>query len=164
MSRHWIFVVADHHVGKSKIYAEDVLRVRTKCRLWFFRRGTPNLRHLREGDEVIFYVGGKRGGWFGGRCTIKRGPTMLGPKEKRLSQWTTGKPYDMLVELAPAELWVRLKPSKDLLHSLSFIKNKRNWKAHFQVGIVSIPPEDHKKIVEFVLLAPTIKPNYEVAR
>jgi hypothetical protein len=44
------------------MFAKDVFADRLKRKIWLVNSMNPNVKRFNEGDEVIFYLGGKQGG------------------------------------------------------------------------------------------------------
>lgn len=137
----------DHKIGGSRVAGEDVLKMRVRSRLWFFDGRTRNVNYLGDGDQVLFYVGGRGGGRFAGRCVIEKAPRGLTQMERRLTEGLCEGHNDLMVELGDVEVWRKAKPISDLLPTLSFIKNKKAWRAYFQGSIIATPSDDYDRVV-----------------
>ncbi|MCP8305302.1 MAG: EVE domain-containing protein [archaeon] len=153
MTNYWIFLVVDHKTDDKIIKAMDVLKDRVKEKFWSLNKGTGNFNRIKKDDKVIFYVGGRDGKKFAGRCTLGSEPYPLRPEQKKL---ITGYPsllFDHVVSLKSIELWDEPLPVEDVKEELDFIKKKDLWRAYFRRSIITISKKDHDVIISY------LKPN-----
>lgn len=144
----WIFIVVDHLIGSRTVSAMDVLKDRLERKIWIVNSKNPNVKHLREGDEVIFYLGrSRRERGFIGIGVLASKPRSL-MKLDGVEYASPSSKFDQVVELRDVKLWEKVKPVVKIVPRLGFIKNKRNWGIYLQGGIVRIFKRDFELIVE----------------
>jgi hypothetical protein len=123
----WIFVQS----GKREDFDE-----RIETGKWPIFKLTHHRNRLKKGDIVLFYLGGK-------------------PNKKILGTGVLGsrlKPEpgdEFSVELADVEIWDEPLSMKEMVESMDFIKNKKNWGIYFQGGITPLPQKDYERILNF---------------
>jgi hypothetical protein len=116
---------------------------------WGFFASAPTrnkITALREGDIIVFYVGGPAGGFFEGEAKLTSGsykPTResLGTKKDR--------PLDAMVSFGDVDIWAGKKiylTERSVREQLSFIKNKDNWGMAVGQSIIKITENDYKEI------------------
>lgn len=54
---YWILVVTSHKENGEEITPESILQTRFDDGLWGIGKKTPNRKHLKKGDQVVFYMG-----------------------------------------------------------------------------------------------------------
>ncbi len=147
-SNRWMFIVVDHLIGDKTVLAKNVLADRVKQKIWLLNSKNPRLRYLREGDEVIFYLGGKGGSrGFAGIGVLTSDPRPLKGSESAKFGLSSSK-FDQVVELRDLKLWRRVKPVGRIVPRLNFIKKKESWGAYLQGGIIHISKQDFELLIE----------------
>lgn len=120
----WIFVMTgDHQEFKDRIKGGN----------WPIFSKTHHRNEIRKGDHIVFYLGGKPNKNLIGTASLSSG----------LSDGDT----DYFVSISNVDVWKRPLQMKELVGSLSFIKNKDNWGIYLQGGITPLPPDDYDKIL-----------------
>jgi len=143
---YWVFVVVDHTIGRSRVMAEDVLRSRVKKKFWLLSDKSPHLKDIKEGDKVLFYVGGRKGKKFQGCATVDKAPRPLSEEQRRVMIDDYGGRHVYIVEFRDVEFWKDERRIEDYLGLLSFIKNPKNWGAYLQKGVIKIDKGDYELI------------------
>ena len=145
---YWLFVVTSQKADGQIVEADEILRQRFRDRFWGLGEKTPNRRALKQGDQVVFYVG-KPHLAFAATSTLASDSFALTSEQKQ--QFSHGKAMyttDYGVHLENAVQWDNPKLVKDLAPSLSFIENTLNWGAYFQGGVRQLSEDDFRIIVE----------------
>ncbi len=101
-----------------------------------------NLSRVRGGDRALFYVGGRRGGKFAGRCVISSKPRSL----LRSGRREEVRGMDYVIILDKVEIWNKPRFVKSLVDKIGFIDDKENWGMYLQGSLVPIPDEDFELI------------------
>ncbi len=144
----WVFIVVNHQIDGQMMFAKDVLADRMKRKIWLVNSKNPNVKRLNEGDEVIFYLGGKQGGrGFAGIGVLTSKPCALSGSNYA-KYGSPSSRFDKVVELRDLRLWKKVKPVAKIVPRLNFIKNKRSWGAYLQGGIVRISKQDFELLIE----------------
>lgn len=145
---YWLFVVTSQKADGQVFEADEILRQRLSDQFWGLGEKTPNRRALRQGDQVVFYVG-KPYMAFSATAILASDSFALTPDQKR--EYSHGKAMyttDYGVRLANVSELDSPKLVKDLAPSLSFIENTLNWGAYFQGGVRQLSEDDFRVIVE----------------
>lgn len=144
---YWIFV----HTGKEA--NKTFLKMMEVEKNWGFETTNPiknKINTLQKGDVIVFYVGGKKGGYLAGEAKLKREkgkPTresVGGPKVAKL---------DSMVDFTDIDRWqgkIIDLTNRCNREKLSFIKNKDNWGMTFRPSIVTITKEDYNDIKRLI--------------
>jgi predicted RNA-binding protein len=147
MANKWIFVVIDHRTDNKIIKAIDVLKNRVKEKFWSLNKNTGNFNRIKKDDEVIFYIGGRDGQKFMGRCTLDSEPYPITPEQKKQIEGYPSASFTHSVSLRDIKLWEEPLPVVDLKEELVFIKNKDLWQKYFRRSIIPLSEEDYKTIL-----------------
>ena len=120
-----------------------------KDSFWGLGEKTPNRKHLKKGDKVVFYIGGREGGHFAGNCTLSSDSYMLSSEKKEtVSHGMSFYRADYGVDLAGIEIWDEPHElDSELVNKLGFISNKEMYWAHFQGGVIAISEDDFNIIL-----------------
>src|SRR5687767_4380003 len=139
---YWLFTVTQKKTESGLLSPDEVLKLRMADRFWGLGEKTPNRRHLKKGDKVVFYVGIPFV-TFAALATLTSDSFPM--SEDLKSKYDHGKPFyrpDYGVTLDEIQYWETPRFVKDLIPSLKFIENKENWGAYFQGGIRQLTEED----------------------
>jgi hypothetical protein len=101
---------------------------------WPIYQRTGNKSNLKKNDKVIFYLGGQRNMKFMGAAKLSSGIKPEGD--------------DFTVGLSDIDVWKKPVKVQEILDSLAFVGNKKNWGAYFQGGAVWITEKDYNTILE----------------
>lgn len=130
MANQWAFIVIDHRTDDKTVKAIDVLKDRVKGKFWSLNKNTGNFNRIKKDDKVVFYVGGRDGQKFVGRCTLASEPYPLTPEQKKQIVGYPSSLFTHSVGLEDIKLWKEPLSVLDLKEELSFIKNKDIWKKY----------------------------------
>ncbi|MGQ9719119.1 MAG: EVE domain-containing protein [Nitrososphaerales archaeon] len=147
MLNYWIFVVIDHKMNNRVIKAMHVLEDRVQGGFWSLNRRTGNFNRIKEGDRVIFYIGGREGKRFVGRCTLASEPHPMDSEQRKRVMGYPSALFTHAVNLENIKLWMEPLPVSDLAEELVFIKKKDLWKVYFRRSIIPIPEKDYNEII-----------------
>jgi len=120
----WIFVMTS---------TVEEFKRRVNEKKWPIYAQTTHREKLREGDNVIFYIGGRAAMDFVGKARVSSKLTPIGDS-------------NYFVSLSNIELWKKRIPVKNILQELKFILNKKKWGAYFQGGVIRLPDNDYNSI------------------
>lgn len=148
MVSYWLFSVVDARVGNSRIDALDLLGVRARRLYWLLNPRSPHFRKVKRDDKVVFYVGGKTAKFFAGCCVLATNPRRLLPEIKRFVIEDPEDRFNYIVNLKEVELFGKPRSATQLLKSLSFVKDERNWGRYFQGSIIKIEEADYRFIAQ----------------
>ena len=148
MTSYWILIVKDHQYQGRRIPALEVLRNRVENRFWSLSKRAPNIKRIREGDKVVFYVASSEVKGFAGTGVVASNPHPMTPEQKFHAFGTPSEAFDYSIELENPVLWPEVKEVEPLIGKLSFIKSKRRWGSAFRGGIKRITEEDYNIIVK----------------
>lgn len=121
----WIFVMTGNNA--------DFL-TRTSSGKWPIFKRTVNRNDLKKGDNVIFYLGGNSNKKIMGSATVNSGLEVNGD--------------EFSVDLSDVQILDKPIRMSSILESLVFIRNKKNWGAYMQGGVVRLPKTDYNTIIE----------------
>lgn len=107
---------------------------RTSSGKWPIFKRTVNRNELKIGDHVIFYLGGNNNKKIMGSATVSSG---LNVNED-----------EFLVDLSDVCIFNKPIQMSSILGDLVFIRNKKNWGAYMQGGVVRLPKVDYNMIIE----------------
>lgn len=157
---HWIFSVTAHKGHDYSLSAEEIFRQRMEDGFWGLNERNVNFKNLKEGDEVIFYVGSPKS-VFAGRVTLASAGIHLSDEtQEKLSHGISFYRSDAGVWLRDIEIWEPAQPVESLIPVLSFIKNKDSWYAYFQGGIVKIQESNFQVIINSLEEPSTVGTNW----
>ncbi len=147
---YWIFTHTGQEANKTFLKMIEVEKN------WGFETTQPiknTINALQKGDVVVFYVGGKNGGYLAGEARLTSG--VHSPKRKSVGGPKVGK-LDSMVDFTDIDQWqkkkINLKTDRCNRERLRFIKNKdkRQWGQTFRHSIVAITDEGYKDIKSLV--------------
>src|SRR6266487_220218 len=124
---YWIFTVTQRRVDGETLEAEEILKQRLADKFWGLGERTPNRRSLKQGDRVVFYVGGVPLKVFAATATLATDSFVLSDEQR--DRYSHGIPLyrvDYGVLLEDIELWESPRLVKELIPALKFIENKEN--------------------------------------
>lgn len=132
-----------------ELMAKDIYSTRMRDRFWGIGERTPNRKRLRNGDKVVFYIGGQEGPYFVGRCALASDVLPLqGEKKVSMGHGIGFYQVSQGVDLADIEVWKEPRPlNSELVKKLDFISNKDQYWAHFQGGVIAISEDDFETII-----------------
>lgn len=150
MVSYWIFVVKDHrHIGRT-IPARDVLIDRVRNKFWSLNSRSRNIRNLKQGDKVIFYVASRNERGFMGCGVVGSEPHPITPEQRFHILGMPSEAFDYAVDFSEAEVWERIVPPDELINRIPILMGRRNLRAPFRGSIIRITEEDFYRIVEVV--------------
>jgi hypothetical protein len=139
---YWIFIVSNQNTDQGPLTGRQIYETRMGDRFWGLGPRTPNRRHLKKGDSVLFYVGMPEGA-FAGTARLASDSYELGKAERRaLSRGSSFFSPQYGVQLEEIDIWERPKSVKLLAPHLSFIENPNQWGLYLQGGIRQIEGTD----------------------
>lgn len=144
---HWIFTATPHKGDGYSLSSQDIYNTRMADRFWGFNLTTPNLRKLRPGDKVVFYLGRPKKA-FAGTATLGTAATELTDEQKE--HYSHGISFyrpDVGVFVEDIDIWPASKHVESMLDELAFVRNKESWQSHFQGGVTAISAEDYDAIL-----------------
>lgn len=147
MVNQWIFVVIDHRTDDKIIKAIDVLKDRLKEKFWSLNKNAGNFNRIKKDDKVIFYIGGRDGQKFTGRCTLAGEPYPITLEQKKKIIGSPSSLFSHSVSLKNIKLWEEPLLVLDLKEELAFIKDKDLWRKYFRRSIIPLSDEDYNLIV-----------------
>lgn len=143
----WIFTVTKHKLNEGNLTAKEIFNQRMTDSFWGLGEKTPNRKHLKKGDKIIFYIGSPECS-FAGIATLKTDSFELNEEQK--AQFGHGNSFytsDYGVSLEDINIWNKEKSVKELLPNLDFIENKQYWGTYFQGGVRQIDIQNFEKII-----------------
>ena len=145
---YWVFIVTGHKVGGEELAPEQILQTRFNDGFWGLGEQTPNRKHLRKNDQVIFYVGSPRKA-FVASARLDSDSFQLSSKEReRLGHGKAFFTSEYGVYLRDQEIWARPVPAEEAVPQLEFIENKEYWYSYFQGGVRRLSEHDFRLISE----------------
>jgi len=143
-----ICIIADHVDEKGqKTEGLEIFKSLMAKNVWGLHPNTASRAKLREGDILVFYLGGLSGRRqvFLGTASVTS-PAHL-DKTGESDQWFLNA-GTYRVDLENVAVWDRAKPIRPLLKKLSFIKNVAHWGPYLQGGVRKIDKADYETIIE----------------
>ena len=149
---YWLFCVTGDRDEVGELSSEDIFRFRSIQGFWGVERDAANVNNVKEGDQILFYVGAPKMA-FGGTAIIEMPRVEL--HEARSIELAGTRPCFKRYfgcELRDCVRWENAPRVEDLLHEQSkkpsFITNINDWQCHFQGAIRDLPKADFQKIVK----------------
>jgi hypothetical protein len=145
----WIFVVTKRKIGSQCCDPKKILEQRLEDEFWGLGAQTPNRCRLKQGDHVVFYVGGKPNMVFAATATLTGESFLLSKKEQE--KYGHNSPcyhseYGLLLENTQ---WLdNPREVRPLISQLNFIQDKNNWGLSFRRSIVKLDEDDFQRIVK----------------
>ena len=143
---YFLFLVKDHRDQGKVIKAEEVLENRVKYRFWSFSKRAGNLKSLKRGDQILFYLAGRQGRRIVGRGVVASNPYPMSDLERDLALGSPSKKYDYVVDLMDVELWPVAVDFEKVYEHLSFIRDKGKPYLYLQGSIKRLSEEDFNLI------------------
>ena len=148
MAEHWAFIVRDHTYQGKIILARDVLADRVRNKFWSLNSRARNVRKLKEGDKVVFYLTSSEGRGFMGRGVLA-GEAHPMTIEQRFH--IIGSPsinFDYAVEFREAEMWPKLVTLDLLADRMPLILGRKNPARVFRGSIIRLTQRDYEIVLE----------------
>ncbi len=146
MINYWILVVKDHHYSGQVIPAMEVLRTRIERKFWSLNSRARNIKRIKPGDRVVFYVSSYEGKGFAGTGVIASPPHPITPEQRFYIFGYPSEKFDYSIDLENPVMWDNLVSPAELFGKVSFLHSERWW-ARFRGSIIKITEEDYDKIV-----------------
>lgn len=108
--------------------------IRTSSGKWPIFKRTVNRNDLEKGDNAVFYLGGNNNKKIMGTATIDSGLNSNGD--------------EFSVDLSDVCILDKPILISSILEFLMFIRNKKNWGAYMQGGILRLPKTDYNMIIK----------------
>ncbi len=119
--------------------SEDEFKKRIAEKKWPVYKYTSNKSNTSTGDDIIFYVGGLRSSkYFAGTAVIA----------SDLVQVDTLN-YHLIMK--DVSIWKKPVLVSKVVNDLKFVKNKDNWGAYMQSGILRVTDDDYGIITRCAL-------------
>lgn len=139
----WIFIVTTQPTNQGQVSGEEIFRTRMRDEFWGLEAKTPNRNNLKEGDDVVFYLGAPLM-VFAGVAKLTGSSFKL--THEQLEQYGHGRDHYAVeygVFLKEINEWREYRNVKELAPSLNFIENKEYWYSYFQGGVRFLPDDDY---------------------
>jgi hypothetical protein len=150
---YWIFTVAPYKSGSEYYSARQIYERRMEDRFWGLGARTAHRKNVREGDQVVFYVG-RPDCAFGGTARLASDSvTLTAEQQSDLSHSSVFFTAEYGVFLDAVEIWGLMHPMPVLAPSLKFIKNPGQWGVYLQGGIRQVTEADYAAIVNGTISA-----------
>ncbi len=145
---YWIFTTTEQKSNGQVFRAREIYEQRMRDKFWGLGEKTANRRALREGDQVVFYVGIPQK-IFAGTATLAS--KSFEPSADERDKLSHGKelyrvPYG--VWLREIQTWDEPRKVEDIVPNLSFVENKSSWGVYLQGGARQISNQDFRAIVD----------------
>ena len=148
MAEHWAFIVRDHTYQGKTILARDVLADRVRNKFWSLNSRARNVKKLKKGDKVVFYLTSPEGRGFMGRGVLA-GEAHPMTIEQRFH--IIGSPsinFDYAVEFREAEMWPKLIPLDLLANRMPLLLGRKNPVRVFRGSIIRLTERDYEIVLE----------------
>ena len=149
MGSHWVFIVKDHKLMGRTIPAMEVLKDRVKNKFWSLSSKARNVKKIKPGDYVLFYVTGKDGRGFGGYGVIATEPHPVTPEQRFHIVGMPSEAFDYAVDFSEAVVWDKPIALEELGDKLSILKGRRSLKIPFRGSIIKITEEDFQTVIQY---------------
>lgn len=117
-------------------------------RFWGLGESTPNRKLLKQGDQVVFYLGIPIKSFTASAVLASDAFALDRSQKRKYSHDLDYFAADYGVLLEDPKIWESPVAVDQVVSSLGFIENKKNWGPYFQGGIRAIPPEDFRAITQ----------------
>jgi len=134
MVRYWIFVSLPYSDFNRGTISETINKIKESGK-WRIGKNTLYRNQLSKGDKVLLYEAGDEGKKFVGSAELLSG---LEFDERSIF---------CHVAIGQIELWTNPVPIRDVLDSLSFIKNKSYYGFYLRGGIVRLSKDNFEVIL-----------------
>ncbi|MFQ5951509.1 MAG: EVE domain-containing protein, partial [Candidatus Geothermarchaeales archaeon] len=117
---------------------------------WGFGEKTPNRKHVKRGDSVVFYISSGSGAYshsFLGVAKIAKDPVRVAAPKPVLIEKVNIRDSPIHVPLGDVEVWDQGVAIQPLISRLTFIKNPDSWGVYLQGGVRKISKQDFQEIV-----------------
>ncbi|MEN2974839.1 MAG: EVE domain-containing protein [Candidatus Caldarchaeales archaeon] len=157
MVSYWIFLVKDHvHMGRI-IPAKEVLIDRVKNKFWSLNSRSRNVKKIKPGDLVIFYVTSRDEKGFMGRGVVSTEPHPITPEQRFHVLGIPSEAFDYAVDFSEAEIWDKSIPLEKLMNKISILSGRRSQRAPFRGSVIRVSEKDYQTIIELKTLKNNVK-------
>ena len=125
----------------------EVLRTRVEKRFWSLNSRTRNIKRIKPGDRVLFYVASSDGRGFAGTAVVASRPHPITPEQRFYIFGYPSAKFDYSIDLENPILWERILAPAELVDQVSFLKSGMRWWARFRGSIIGISEDDYDRIV-----------------
>ncbi|MGH8679537.1 MAG: endonuclease NucS domain-containing protein, partial [Burkholderiales bacterium] len=133
--------------GSESYTSRQVYERRMQDKFWGLGGRTPHRKSVRQGDQVVFYVGRPESA-FGGTARLTSDSFALTPEQQaQLSHGSAVFTVEYGVWLDSISTWETSRPVASLAPRLDFIENPTQWWAYLQGGIRQVSEADYGRIV-----------------
>lgn len=161
---YWIFVAAPQANDGESYTARQIYERRMQDGFWGLGPRTPHRKNVRQGDQIVFYVGRPESAFAGTARLASDSFALSAEEQTRLSRGSTVFTAEFGVWLDTVATWPTSHPVASLAQSLAFIENPAQWWAYLQGGIRQITEGDYGRIVSgFVEVAPAAQTSETLA-
>lgn len=148
MPGYWAFVVKDHVFERRVIPAHEVLADRVRNRFWSLNSRAPNVRRLKGGDRVLFYVTSRSERGFMGRGVLAGSAHPITVEQRFHVVGTPSINFDYAVEFSEAVMWPELLPLEELVGRMPLLRGRKRPAAVFRGSIRRISERDYEAVLE----------------
>jgi len=146
MTSNYLLIVRDHKCNGRIVKASEIFDDRIKNGFWGLGRRAAHLKHLKIGDKVVFYVGGRDGGLLVGCGTISSEPYPISDTERKKGLCLQSENYAYIINISDVEVWSNPIPLKNICSKLSVIADKEKPYIYLQGAVRKISQEDYRTI------------------
>lgn len=131
------------------IPAGEVLKDRVKNHFWSLSSHARNIKKIKPGDNVLFYVTGKDERGFGRYGVIAAEPHPITPEQRFHIVGMPSEAFDYAVDFSEAVVWDKPITLEELRDKLSLLKSRHSLKIPFRGSIIRISKEDFQAVLHF---------------
>ena len=146
MTNHYIFTINDMPISPNKsISAIEIADRLFECNTWVYNEKTPLLKKLLPKDRILIYVCGANRRYFLAEIELLGKPESF-PAESPLAKLAKELGLGWMKMYTSIRLIRRFEPPipiSNLIGSLEFIKDKKNYGLNLRLPIVNISLSDH---------------------
>lgn len=130
------------------ILARDVLFDRVRNKFWSLNSRSRNVKKIKPGDHVLFYITSRDERGLMGRGVISTDPHPITPEQRFHVIGTPSEAFDYAVDFSEAEIWDRVIPIEELENKISILTGKKSSKVVFRGSVIRISKNDYQTVLE----------------
>jgi len=140
-------LVKDHKLMGRTVSAVEVLKERVKNKFWSLSSQARNVKKIKPGDYVLFYIAGNDERVFGGYGVIASEPHPITPEQRFHIVGMSSEASDYAAEFSEAIVWDKPIALEELGDKLSILKGKLSLKTPFRGSIIKITEGDYLTVM-----------------
>jgi hypothetical protein len=144
----YIMIASHLELADRVVRSEVIFDTLIQRNAWFLSAATPFRTEYRNGDRLLFYLGGTGNRCFVGTASVLSEPEPVTKDDVTVLKNLGLRWFDMRLPLGDVTVWPKPKPMMAVKGQLSSIKDKKNYGLYLRQGARRIWDEDFRRIAD----------------